>query len=347
MANAETKQLDSIISSRRAMLAVGGAALASLAFAPKAQAATVSDNDILNFALNLEYLEAQFYTLAVFGVTIDQLPTPIAVAVNGGTAGTVTLKPNFVKVPFTDPLIAAYAMETAIEEGKHVSFLQTVLNTNAVSMPNIDLYNSFNTLAVAAGLPITTFDPFGANAGGAISADASFLLGAFIFEDTGVSAYHGAAPLISDKKGVLPAAVGIHAVEAYHAGLVRTSINRLDGGTDALNAVTRLIAAARVKLATGSSSTASPFDTGISSTATVALNSGSATFHATTIVDADITASSIAQGRTVTQILQIVTGMTTAPVAPATPAGATAKYHGVFFPTGLNGNIGTVAQVSS
>ena len=341
MANTETKQLDSIISSRRAMLAVGGAALASLAFAPKAEAATISDNDILNFALNLEYLEAQFYNLAVYGVTIDQLPTPAPTAPNAslGAGGTVTLKPSFTPVAFVDPVIKAYATETAKEELNHVLFLQKVLNTNAVSMPNIDLYNSFNTLAVAAKLPISTFDPFGPNAGGAISADASFLLGAFIFEDTGVSAYHGAAPLITDKKGVLPAAVGIHAVEAYHAGLVRTSINRLDAGTDALNAVTRLIAAARVSLATGSSTTASPFDTGISTTTTVALNTGSATFAATTLVDADIstTGLSIAQGRSTTQILQIVTGQTTAPVANA--AGVTPKYQGVFFPNGLNGLI--------
>ena len=339
MANTETKQIDSIISSRRAMLAVGGAALASLAFTPKAQAATISDNDILNFALNLEYLEAQFYSIAVTGLQIQNLPTPISITPNGGTPNTVTVKAG-AKVAFTDPAIAAYAAETAIEEGKHVSFLQKVLNTNAVAMPNIDLLNSFNALAVAAGLPIMTFDPFGPNAGGAISADASFLLGAFIFEDTGVSAYHGAAPLITDKKGVLPAAVGIHAVEAYHAGLVRTSINRLDAGTDALNAVTRLIAAARVKLATGSSTTASPFDTGISTTTTVALNTGSATLPAPTLVDADISASgglSIAKGRSATQILQIVTGMTTAPVANA--AGVVPKYQGVFFPNGLNGLI--------
>ncbi len=338
MANVETQQLDSIIASRRAMLAVGGAALAGLAFAPKANAqvsgstATISDTDILNFALNLEYLEAQFYTLAVYGVTIDKLPTPIPVAVNGGTAGTVTVKAN-AQVPFTDAAIKAYAAETAIEEGKHVLFLQNALNTKAVSMPDIDLLNSFNTLAVAAGLPISTFDPFGPNAGGAISADASFLLGAYIFEDTGVSAYHGAAPLITDKKGVLPAAVGIHAVEAYHAGLVRTSINRLDAGTNSLNPVTVLISKARTMLGTTtvSGAASSSFDTGIA-TVNVMLN-GTASLPATTIVDADSAKGfSIAQGRSATQILQIVTGQTTAPATGA-------KYKGVFFPSGLNGLI--------
>ncbi len=101
MANQETKQLDEIISSRRAMMTLGGAALAGifLTGTSKAQAATITDNDVLNFALNLEYLEAQFYNLAAFGVTIDKLPTPIPVAVNSGTAGSVTLKPSFARFP--------------------------------------------------------------------------------------------------------------------------------------------------------------------------------------------------------------------------------------------------------
>ena len=344
MANLETQKLDSIISSRRAMLAVGGAALAGLALSSKASAqaaAAIGDTDILNFALNLEYLEAQFYCLAVNGVTIDQGPQAIPLAPNASTlgpAGTVTTKTPFAAVPFTDAAIAAYAKETATEEGNHVLFLQSALSTKAVSMPDINLVDSFNALAGVAKLPIATFDPFGSNAGGAISADASFLLGAYIFEDTGVSAYHGAAPLIADKVNYLPPAIGIHAVEAYHAGLVRTSINRLDAGTGSLNPVTVLISAARTMLGTTTDSTgaaSSSFDTGIANV-TVMLN-GTTALPATTIVDADnsSTGLSIAQGRSTTAILQIVTGMTTAPAAGA-------KYKGVFFPSGLNGLIGTV-----
>ena len=342
MANAETQQLDSIIASRRALLAVGGAALAGLAFTPKVSAqisgstATIGDTDILNFALNLEYLEAQFYSLAVNGVTIDQGPQKIPLAPNAslGAAGTVTMKPNFTAVPFTDAAIKAYAIETATEEGNHVLFLQKALGPLAVSMPNIDLLNSFNALAGVAKLPISTFDPFGPNAGGAISADASFLLGAYIFEDTGVSAYHGGALLITDKVNYLPPAVGIHAVEAYHAGLVRTSINRLDAGTGTLNGVTVLISAARTMLGTttpASGTATTSFDTGIAAV-TVNLN-GTTALPATTIVDADITSGfSIAAGRSATQILQIVTGQTTAPATGV-------KYQGVFFPQGLNGLI--------
>ena len=338
MANAETKQLDSIISSRRAMLAVGGAALASLAFTPKAKAAALNDFDILNFALNLEYLEAQFYNLAVYGVTIDQLTTPIPVAVNGGTAGKVTVKAN-PKVAFTNPLIQAYATETAAEEAKHVSFLQTALTTNAVSMPDINLLDSFNALGqLAIG---SAFDPFGAN--GALSADASFLLGAYIFEDTGVSAYHGAAPLISDKKTIFPAALGIHAVEAYHAGLIRTSIAQMDvaNGNTTLGSITQAISKVRFTLSelgnSAAASTDAQDDFGVT-IGNVQLNGSTANQPAYTIANANPATSatlgtgfnSIAKGRSTSEILAIVTGA-------AAPSSGPSK--GGFFPSGLNGTI--------
>lgn len=310
MATQETRQLDEIISSRRAMMLSGGIALAGLMLPRAAAAATLTDNDVLNFALNLEYLEAQFYNLAAFGVTIDKLPTPIPVSVNGGTAGTVTLKPSFAKVPFSSPVIAAYAAETAVEERKHVTFLQGALGSSAVSMPNIDLYHSFNTLATAAGIG-SAFDPY-AN-------DADFLIGAYIFEDVGVTAYHGAAGAIQSKT-TLGAAAGILAVEAYHAGLIRTAINQLDT-TGALASLTQKISATRSKLANPSGT---PVDDIGLTTVNVSLNASASTYPALTFVDAD--SNSIAFARTPTQVLAIVTG-------------GASNNQGVFFPNGLNGTI--------
>jgi Ferritin-like domain len=336
MATLETQQLDDIIvKSRRKMLSLSTSALAGLVLAgitKKADAQTaLMDSDYLNFALNLEYLEANFYNLAVFGVTIDKLSTPIGIT-GTGTQGTVTTKPNFTAVPFSIPTIKAYATETALEEGRHVSFLRNALATAAVAQPAIDLVNSFNTLASGA-LGIAAFDPF-AN-------DAFFLIGAYIFEDVGVTAYHGAAGALTSATN-LGAAAGILAVEAYHAGLVRTSINALDlAGTAAptgtLTGYTQKISAFRSMLANPSSAPTTQTtnggikgadDQGIDNSQMVALQGTSATYPSTTILDADN--NSICFARTPQQILSIVTGN-----SPALASGN----KGVFFPAGLNGNV--------
>jgi Ferritin-like domain len=331
MATLETQQLDDIIvKSRRKMLSLGTTALAGLVFAgatKKAQAqAAITDNDILNFALNLEYLEANFYNLAVNGVTIDNLSTPIGIT-GTGTQGVVVTKPNFAAVPFTNTTIKAYAIETSLEEGKHVNFLRGALGSVAVAQPQIDLVNSFNALAMAAGIA-PTFDPF--------ASDANFLIGAYIFEDVGVTAYHGAAGAISSS-AILAAAVGIHAVEAYHAGLVRTAINSYDAASTTpgtLIKYTQQISALRSKLANPTGTTQitngglMADDQGIDNTQMVALQGTSATYPSTTIVDADN--NSIGFARSPSQILAIVTD--TAPTA-ASP------HTGLFFPNGVNGNI--------
>jgi hypothetical protein len=308
------------------MLALGGAALAGLAFAgvklADAQATPAySDSDILNFALNLEYLESQFYTLATAGKTIDQVGIGIGAgtaATGGGSVVTKSGGPSACLVPWTIPAIQAYATETAQEERNHVSFLRGALGASAVAQPNLDLYNSFNTLANAAGIA-NSFDPF-AN-------DETFLIGAYIFEDVGVTAYSGAAPLITTP-AYLSAAAGILAVEAYHAGLVRTSIFGLDPtGSLGLQGYTQKISATRMAL--DGSTTVDDIGVGFQ---TVSTEPTGTTLGASTIVDAQTGSPNYSKtySRTTTQVLQIVTGN------PNVVASGT-KYSGVFFPNGLNG----------
>ena len=346
MATLETQQLDEIVaSSRRRMLTLGGAALAGLALTSvvQAQTTTLTDADYLNFALNLEYLEAQFYTLATSGMTIDQMGLGLT---GTGTQGTVVTKPGgptACLVPFTNTLVQSYAMETAKEERNHVSFLRGALGTAAVAQPQIDLYNSFNYLSTLLGLGLTSFDPF--------ADDASFLLGSYIFEDVGVTAYTGAAPALTASVN-LDAAAGIQAVEAYHAGLVRTTIFALDqmpstvhsaGGTvpaGTLRAVTTAISKVRAS-ADGSNSTTSSRTSGDDiglGTQMVALNTSAATLTATTLVDATTTGSINAPGTTGTAG-SMVFARTAAQVLGIVYAGGTTTSNKGFFPAGLNGNV--------
>jgi len=282
------------VTSRRNAILLGSAALAGVAFGGRhAMAQTsVTDTDILNFALNLEYLEAQFYTIATTGKTLEQ--TGITTTGGGGAAaGAVTVKTG-AQVSFTTPLLQQLANEIAKDEQNHVNFLRSQLGTSAVAQPAIDLQTSFNALAQAAGLG-SSFDPF--------ASETNFLLGAFIFEDVGVTAYQGAAGLISNKT-YLDKAIGIHNVEAYHAGAIRTRI--FQAGT-AAQTMSQAIAATRAKL---DSTNNDDVGVGVNGSASV-------------LVPTD--ANAMTYSRTTTQVLSIVYG------------GGSNK--GAFFPNGLNGTI--------
>lgn len=336
MANQETQVLDQIIAtSRRKMLTVGLTSLAGFAagaLAPSVSAASFTDTDILNFALNLEYLEGNFYYLAAFGTTIDVANNASTAAGAPlikltGTVGTQGTVSGGSLVPFSTIQVASYAIETAVEEGKHVQLLLSALGSSAVAQPALNLGTSFQTLATAAGIPGgATFSPY--------NSDETFLVGAYVFEDVGVTAYHGAAPLLTTSANLITAA-GILAVEAYHAGLIRTTINYIDPAGATIADYTNKISALRATLSQAgllgvapSSFDANPDDFGLANFP-VSLGGG-ANVNATRLTDADST-NVVAFARNTTQVLNIVTGggavNGNVAVSPAT---------GVFFPAGMN-----------
>jgi hypothetical protein len=284
---------------------------------------TYGDADILNYALNLEYLEAQFYLQAAAGVGLASADTAAPSGYAGTfTEGTVTLG-NAGKIPGLTTAQQDILNEIAYEEQTHVQFLRSALGSAAVPMPSLDL-SFFGPLAVAAGITTAatgtgSFNPF--------SSFDYFLVGAFIFEDVGVTAYSGAAPLISSAgvtAGYLTAAAGILAVEAYHAAYVRTSItgNAIAAGSAAAYpyiTAANAVATLRATLTVGNSAapgTAGSVETPLALPTSISTPSS--------IVAADPT-TAVGFARTVNQVHHIVYGSPTVGVAK-----------GGFFPNGTN-----------
>ncbi|GIW38458.1 MAG: hypothetical protein KatS3mg074_856 [Meiothermus sp.] len=277
-----------------------GGVMGACATTPGMSQSPNQDVAILNFALNLEYLEAAFYLAAVGRINdIQSIGGNAQIKLPAGFSGTSP-------VPGMSADILEYAQEIAEDELAHVKFLRQALGSAAVDRPVIDLDQAFKDAGSAAsGGAITNFDPF-AN-------ELFFIHGAFIFEDVGVTAYKGAAKLITDKNNVLDPAAGILAVEAYHAGLIRLLLHdRKDmmvTSSLTVEQVAQAISDLRGSVGGGK-------DEGIT-------KMGKAN-----LVAAD--ASAVAYGRTPSEVLKIVYLTGNAGVSM-----------GGFFPMGLNGSLKT------
>jgi hypothetical protein len=135
---------------------------------------TATPLDVLQFALTLEYLEAEFYVMGVAA-------------------------PNLI--PAADRQIFTTIRD---HEVAHVEFLRsaiTAAGATPVAKPTFDF------TAGGQFTPFTNYEQFKALAQA--------------FEDTGVRAYKGGAPVLMSNKPVLTAALTIHSVEARHASEVR------------------------------------------------------------------------------------------------------------------------------
>jgi hypothetical protein len=186
---------------RQLLTTVGAGALATVAMMAISKWSygdsddALTDTDILNFALNLEYLEAEFYTYATTGKGLEAAGIGVHGMGNfGPTYGGSMV--DFSAIPGLDTIAA----QIAADEQTHVSILRDALGANHVAKPTIDL------------------DALGIGFGNA----SDFLVVARAFEDTGVSAYTGAASAISST--YIEVAAQILGIEAYHASNIRLLI---------------------------------------------------------------------------------------------------------------------------
>lgn len=170
------------------------------------QAASYSDVEILNFALNLEYLEAEFYAMSTYGATLVELGVISAADTSGPTIGG-----NMIKGFGASPL-AFLATGLRNDEIEHVQLLRSALGSQAVPKPEINLD------AIGYGF---------INVGGWIALAAQF-------EEVGMSAYLGAAGFISSSANLATAAA-ILATEAQHAGALRLASIQNSANTPAVD----------------------------------------------------------------------------------------------------------------
>ena len=153
---------------------------------PSVMAAGPSEMDVLNFALNLEYLEATFYSFATQG---SDLPSSLTAG-----SGPITGAPT-AKIQFPNQQITDIFNEIFFNEMSHVADLQSLIGSGHVARPALNL-----------------------SAAGAVTSD-NIITIARQFEDVGTTAYAGAASLLTTMN--LDYAARILAVEAFQAGALR------------------------------------------------------------------------------------------------------------------------------
>ncbi len=142
--------------------------------------------EVLQYALTLEYLEAEFYTKAVAA------PGLVATLTGAARGAFTTIRDH---------------------ENAHVTFLKAAITGSGatpVAKPNFDFTAGNGSMT---GPFSGVNDPF-VNYG-------VLLAVAQVFEDTGVRAYKGAAGDLFSNNDVLTAALRIHSVEARHAAHIR------------------------------------------------------------------------------------------------------------------------------
>lgn len=196
---------------RRSFLKKIGAASAavgalSVGAAVPAEAQTNNDLAVLNFALNLEYLEAEFYTYALNGTSLTNYGIGIDGVANGSNPTSGGYTTGGKQVSFSNNLVftQAIGMQIGSDERAHVKLLRQALGSAAIAKPNLNL----NALGFGFG------------------SQNEFLKLARIFEDIGVTAYAGAAQFLST--AYITTAAQILAAEAEHVSTIRTQIARLN-----------------------------------------------------------------------------------------------------------------------
>lgn len=162
---------------------------------PALEPRLISDTDILNFILNLDYLQAEFYTVAISGRRIADY------RVGTGGVGTAGDTVGGAAIAF-EPRLRDLVTQLAADERAHVKTLRARLGAVAVAKPAINLE------AKGAGF----------------RSESEFLVLARLLEDLVMTSSQGVIGLIGDPR-LRATAVGLALAEAQHANTFRSLVS--------------------------------------------------------------------------------------------------------------------------
>jgi hypothetical protein len=205
--------IDSRVSRRafaRTALAGGLIAAVQPALGPGASAqgaGELSDEDILNFALLIEYVDTEYFTVATTGRRIEEIGIPI----DGRGRPGPTVGGRAVAL---DGVARVLGEHLTLDEQGHVMMLRQALGSAAIAKPTINLE------ALGMGFGSTT----------------EFLTMARAFEDVGMSAYAGGVPKLHDPQHLATSA-RLALAEAQHAGAVRWAVANANVAVPQLDAL--------------------------------------------------------------------------------------------------------------
>lgn len=172
---------------------------------------SIGDITLSSFSLNVKYLEAEWYLRVVTGKGLSPQDTS-----GSGVAGPVLVRTED-PIEFRNPIIKAIAEQLASDELAHLHVVRDTFASFSLTppaRPTIDLINSFELLADAAGLN-RRFNPF--------ESESDFLIAACFIELIGLSGLVGAVGALQNNS-LKSTAASLIGVEGAHNGFVRLGL---------------------------------------------------------------------------------------------------------------------------
>ncbi|XP_058783767.1 desiccation-related protein PCC13-62-like [Vicia villosa] len=179
--------------------------LIPISYSARINKTTKSDVDLLEFALNLEYLEAEFFLYGATGRGLDVFAPQLA---QGGPP------PIGGRMASLDPFTKDIITQFGLQEIGHLRVIKSVVKGFPRPLLNISKESFAKVMDDAFGKPLRP--PFDAYAN-----SINYLLASYVIPYVGLTGYVGASPNLQDPK-FKKLVASLLGVEAWQDAVIRT-----------------------------------------------------------------------------------------------------------------------------